>query len=100
MFVACATVALGVPSPADRQEQKPVTEVYNNLFNQNPMNNGWMFGKSGSWPGFGQMVPKQPAFPFPTGNVAMPKMDGVDTIEASAGMSCTVQNGKKKCTKH
>uniref|UniRef100_C6ZQT1 KKK circle protein n=1 Tax=Ochlerotatus triseriatus TaxID=7162 RepID=C6ZQT1_OCHTR len=99
LILAAATVALSAPSP-DRlksQEQKPVTENYNYPFFQNSMNNGLV---GGSWPAFGSMASKQPAFPFPTDFGSFPKIAGNDGVVAKAGMSCTFENGKKKCTNH
>ncbi|EAT45437.1 AAEL003299-PA [Aedes aegypti] len=112
LFLAGASVAVGLPSTdrSRRQAQKPETT---NVAQPQPnfgFGNFGQFGNAAGWPlgqgiaqrqGFDQMWP-QSTFNSAKGGfgINLPKIEGADGVTATAGMSCSYENGKKKCTNH
>ncbi|XP_019540500.2 uncharacterized protein LOC109411439 isoform X2 [Aedes albopictus] len=110
LFLAGAYVAVGLPAE-DRSRRPEQTPEPSNA-GQSQQNFGFggfpQFGQfgngGGSWPmvqsrGFGQPWSQSP-FSAKSGGFDFNLPKGADGVSATAGMSCSFENGKKKCTNH
>ncbi|XP_062562400.1 uncharacterized protein LOC134225954 [Armigeres subalbatus] len=110
LFVVCVTVAVGLPPQNQNRLRRQTSSAGNNQAQPNFGFGNFQF-PTGSWPagqGQGQGFDQLWSQPSSIGSLSsrgsfgfdFPNIEGADGVTATAGMTCTSENGKKKCTKH